>query len=130
MNPLRLPGHLQSALWAHMLRELPGEGVGVLAADTPGNLRAIYPLSNIADQPQRRYLADPLELLRALRAMEREQLTLGAIYHSHPKGPARPSETDLILAEYRVPYLIADVAGRVLRAYLLPENVEVPVLLR
>ncbi|WP_407571018.1 Mov34/MPN/PAD-1 family protein [Deinococcus altitudinis] len=129
MNPLRLPGHLQSALWAHVLRESPGEGVGVLAADTPGNLRAIYPLRNIDTRPLTRYLADPLELLRAFRAMERDHLTLGAIYHSHPNGPARPSETDLILAEYRVPYLIADVAGRVLRAYLLPENVEVPLLL-
>lgn len=112
-----------------MLRELPGEGVGVLAADTPGHLRAIYPLSNVASQPQRRYLADPLELLRAFRAMEREHLTLGAIYHSHPKGPARPSATDLMLAEYRVPYLIADIERRVLRAYLLPENLEVPLLL-
>jgi proteasome lid subunit RPN8/RPN11 len=125
MDQLTLPGHLQSALWAHVLRELPGEGVGVLAADSPGQLRAIYPLSNVAVQPQRQYLADPLELLRALRAMERDQLTLGAIYHSHPHGPARPSETDLLLAAYRVPYLIADVEGRVLRAYLLPENVEV-----
>ena len=129
MDQLRLPGHLQSALWSHVLREFPGESVGVLAADTPGNLRAIYPLSNIDAQPQRRYLADPLELLRALRAMKREQLTLGAVYHSHPYGPARPSETDLILAEYRVPYLIAGVEGRVLRAYLLPENVEVPLAL-
>ncbi|WP_407539239.1 M67 family metallopeptidase [Deinococcus radiomollis] len=129
MNPLRLPRHLQSALWAHVLRELPAEGVGVLAAEAPGELRALYPLSNVAAQPQRQYLADPLQLLRALRAMERDHLTLGAIYHSHPHGPARPSETDLLLAGYRVPYLIADVQGRVLRAYLLPENVEVSLTL-
>jgi proteasome lid subunit RPN8/RPN11 len=127
MDALRLPQHLQSALWAHVLREVPAESVGVLASDTPGNLCALYPLSNVASEPQRRYLADPLQLLRALRAMEREHLTLGAIYHSHPHGAARPSETDLNLAAYRVPYLIAGVQGRVLRAYLLPENVEVPL---
>ena len=125
--PLRLPRHLEEAIWSHARRRLPDECVGVLGADASGRLRALYPLSNIADQPQNRYLADPLDLLRALRAMEREDLHLAAIYHSHPHGPARPSRTDLSLAEYRVPYLIADVKGQVLRAYLLPENTELPV---
>ncbi|WP_425147315.1 Mov34/MPN/PAD-1 family protein [Deinococcus sp.] len=129
---LRLPGHLQAALWAHVRRELPAECVGVLGADaleTSGaQLRALYPLPNIAADPQHRYLADPASLLRALRAMEREGLTLAAIYHSHPQGRARPSSTDLALAQYRVPYLIADVERRQLRAYLLPATTEIEVV--
>ena len=126
-----LPARMQEAIWTHVLREMPNEGVGVLAAspDAPGTLQACYPLSNVAAQPARRYLADPLELLRALRAMRQGGLNLGAIYHSHPSGRARPSPTDLELARYPVPYLIADVQRRELRAYLLPGNTEIEVLL-
>ena len=122
---------MQEAIWTHAVRELPNEGVGVLAAHqgAPGTLRAFYPLSNVAAQPEQRYLADPLELLRALRAMRQGGLHLGAIYHSHPRGRARPSPTDLHLARYPVPYLIADVQRRELRAYLLPENTEIDLLL-
>ena len=126
-----LPARMQEAIWTHVLREMPNEGVGVLAAspDAPGTLQACYPLSNVAAQPARRYLADPLELLRALRAMRQGGLNLGAIYHSHPSGRARPSPTDLELARYPVPYLIADVQRHELRAYLLPGNTEIEVLL-
>ena len=122
---------MQEAIWTHVLREVPNEGVGVLAVHkgAPGTVLACYPLSNVAAQPERRYLADPLELLRALRAMQRSGLNLGAIYHSHPRGWARPSPTDLDLARYPVPYLIADVQRHELRAYLLPENTEIEVRL-
>ena len=126
-----LPARMQEAIWTHVLRELPNEGVGVLAVhqDAPDTLHACYPLSNVAAQPAQRYLADPLELLRALRAMRHSGLNLGAIYHSHPRGRARPSPTDLDLARYPVPYLIADVQRHELRAYLLPENTEIEMLL-
>ena len=126
-----LPQSMQEAIWTHVLREVPNEGVGVLAVHkgAPGTVLACYPLSNVAAQPASRYLADPLELLRALRAMQRSGLNLGAIYHSHPRGRARPSPTDLDLARYPVPYLIADVQRRELRAYLLPENTEIEVRL-
>ncbi|WP_424952290.1 Mov34/MPN/PAD-1 family protein [Deinococcus sp.] len=124
---LRLPRHLEQAVWAHALREWPRECVGVLGAGESGALQALYPLPNIARHPERRYLADPLGLLRALRAMRQGGLSLAAIYHSHPHGPAWPSASDLALAEYRVPYLIADVQARELRAYLLPENIEVSI---
>jgi len=126
-RPLRLPRHLEQAIWDHARRQLPSECVGVLGADGEGALVAVYPLANVAARPERCYVADPAELLRALKAMRRADLTLGAIYHSHPRGPATPSATDLSLAEYPVPYLIADVEGHVLRAYLLPQNQEVPI---
>lgn len=126
-RPLRLPRHLEQAIWEHARRQLPGECVGVVGADEDGALVAVYPLANVAARPERCYVADPTELLRALKAMRHSGLTLGAIYHSHPHGPAVPSATDLSLAEYPVPYLIADVEGRVLRAYLLPQNLEIAI---
>jgi len=132
---VRLPTHLQDAVWQHVQRALPNESVGVFGArsappdaeEDAFDLRAFYPLRNIAPDPARTYLADPTGLLRALRAMQQDGLTLGGIYHSHPHGPARPSRTDLNLAQYRVPYLIADPERRELRAYLLPENLELPL---
>ncbi len=130
--PLMLPRRLLASLWEHVERELPSECVGVLGGRDVGlgtAVEALYPLRNVARQPERRYLADPAGLLRALRAMERGGLTLAAIYHSHPHGPARPSLTDLALAGYPVPYLIADVPRRELRAFLLPGGRELDILM-
>lgn len=92
-----------------------------------GEAVALYPLPNIAPEPESTYLADPGHLLRALRAMEAGGLTLVALYHSHPRGPASPSPTDLRLAAYPVPYVIADLVTRTLVAYRLPEGGVVPI---
>jgi proteasome lid subunit RPN8/RPN11 len=129
---LTLPAVLAAALWAHAQREAPRECVGALGgvAVEGGGDRAValYPLANVSPWPEREYLADPLQLLRALKAMREGGLSLVALYHSHPRGPARPSATDTRLAAYPVPYVIADLQGRVLRAYRLPDGT--PVVLQ
>lgn len=127
---LILPPPLWDALWEHVRREAPRECVGALgghARPGEGEAVALYPLPNIATDPERHYLADPGHLLRALRAMQTGGLTLVALYHSHPRGPARPSPTDLRLAAYPVPYVIADLVTRTLVAYRLPEGEVVPI---
>lgn len=127
---LILPPPLADALWEHAGREAPRECVGVLGGHTRpgvGEAVALYPLPNIAPEPESTYLADPGHLLRALRAMEAGGLTLVALYHSHPRGPASPSPTDLRLAAYPVPYVIADLVTRTLVAYRLPEGGVVPI---
>ena len=96
--------------------------LGGWRGDGGWHAEALYPLSNVAAAPQREYLADPVELLRALKAMRAEHLELVAIYHSHPIGPAQFSRTDRERAAYDVPYLIADLQGTHLHAYLLPEG--------
>ncbi|GGI79740.1 Mov34/MPN/PAD-1 family protein [Deinococcus wulumuqiensis] len=125
-----LPSVLAAALWTHVRRELPRECVGALGGWVRGEqvqVRALYPLPNVSPQPEREYLADPGELLRVLRAMQREGLELVALYHSHPHGPAAPSSSDRQLAAYPVPYLIADPRHGHLRAYLLPGGEEVEI---
>ena len=105
-------------------------GTGRTAEDTDGEqarAEALYPLPNISATPVHEYLADPLYLLRAFKAMREGGLALVALYHSHPHGPARPSPTDLRLAAYPVPYVIADLRDRVLRAYRLPQGTAVEV---
>lgn len=125
---LALPAPLRVRLWAHARTDAPRECVGLLggrATSTGGAVHALYPLANVAERPERAYRADDLELLRALKAMAREDLELVGIYHSHPAGPGTPSEEDVRLARYPVPHLIADLKGASLRAFLLPEGVEV-----
>ncbi|WP_375791563.1 Mov34/MPN/PAD-1 family protein [Deinococcus metallilatus] len=128
---LILPPVLVDALWAHAERDAPRECVGALGGHLDGEgaeAVALYPLANVSPDPERTYLADPGHLLRALRAMQAGGLTLVALYHSHPRGPAYPSPTDTRLAVYPVPYVIADLGSRTLRAYRLPEGT--PVVLR
>lgn len=131
---LILPAALADALWAHAAREFPRECVGALggtgrtAEDAGGELaraEALYPLPNVSARPVHEYLADPVGLLRAFKAMREGGLALVALYHSHPHGPARPSPTDVRLAAYPVPYVIADLQTRVLRAYRLPQGAAV-----
>lgn len=129
---LILPPVLVGALWAHAEREAPRECVGALGGrvtDSGEEAVALYPLANVSSDPERTYLAHPGHLLRALRAMEASGFTLVALYHSHPRGPAGPSLTDTRLAAYPVPYVIADLRTRTLRAYRLPEGSPVPLRL-
>lgn len=125
---LSLPAPLVRRLWAQVRAELPRECVGLLGG-LDGQAVTLYPLHNVAPEPLRAYQADSLELLRALKAMRAEGLALVGIYHSHPRGPARPSPDDRRLAAYPVPYLIADPLRAELRAYRLPELTEVPLIL-
>lgn len=125
---LFLPAPHAAQVWAQARREAPRECVGALGGVRLGGswsnggwaVRAVYPLSNLSPRPETEYLADPGGLLRALRAMEAAELELAGLYHSHPRGPARPSATDRERAAYDVPALIADLASGELRAFSLP----------
>ena len=127
---LHLPRALEAALWDHARRDAPRECVGALG----GHVRkdgfhalALYPLPNVAPRPEQEYLAAPDAFVRALKAMREGGLDLVGLYHSHPRGPAWPSDTDRRLAAYPVPHLIADLRGGVLRAFSLPGGQEVPL---
>nr|WP_243027487.1 M67 family metallopeptidase [Thermus albus] len=109
----------------HLDKEVPREGVGLWAGRR--EVERVIPLPNVHPEPLVGYLAEPLALLRALKELEREGLSLLAIYHSHPKGPALPSPTDIREARWRVPYVIFGTDG--VRAFLLPEGREVPLSL-
>ena len=82
----------------------PNECIGLVFSGNAG-LRT-KALKNVAQNPQVTYLAEPLELLQALKQADENDDDLVAIYHSHPQGPNHPSETDLAKAYYDVPALI------------------------
>ena len=128
---LELSRALQQQLWAHAQQAAPEECVGVLGGQsTPLGWRAARytPLPNSAPRPTVQYQAEPAALIRALRAFRAGGLELAALFHSHPAGPAHPSASDIAQAGYDVPYLIADLRGGTLRAFLLPTNTEVSLL--
>jgi proteasome lid subunit RPN8/RPN11 len=113
---------------SHLRAALPREGVG-LWLGRAGRVLQVWPLPNVHLRPWERYQAEPQSLLEAVRYSERAGLELVAIFHSHPNGPAQPSETDRAQAFWRVPYVIFDMRSEHLRAFWLPQGEEVPVWL-
>lgn len=63
-------------------------------------LMRIVPIKNVADAPQTQFMLDPHEQIQALTQISRQNLDLVGIFHSHPHGPARPSDSDLQAAAY------------------------------
>lgn len=123
---LRVPPECLKQTLAHLRAVLPHEGVGLWVGRL-GQVMQVWPLKNTHELPEQRYQADPQTLIELLRKVESEGLELVAIYHSHPNGPAWPSETDRAQAFWRVPYAIFAMPGGELRAYWLPQGEEVAV---
>ena len=108
MHELVIPIDIYDAMVAHCVRESPIEACGLLGG-YPSFVSLIYPLKN-ESASETRYNADPQELIKAvveLRAAKKEIL---AIYHSHPRWPAIPSQTDLDQNHYgEVPRIIVSL---------------------
>ena len=95
------------ALVAHARDEAPNECCGYLRA-TDGVVEEVVR----ADNPRRSpygYELDPASLLAA-NQLDDDGYGVG-IYHSHPRSPAEPSQTDINLAQYpHWTYLIVSLA--------------------
>ena len=111
-------------------RALPNECVGVLAGPRAGLVSVVYPLENVANDPTRQYLAEPVGIVRAVKSIRLERLELVAIYHSHPRGPAVPSRTDIELNAWEVPQVILDAVTGEVRAWDLFQGVREVELLK
>jgi proteasome lid subunit RPN8/RPN11 len=83
---------------AHARDELPNECCGLIAAED-GRAVKLFRTSNAEASPVR-YGLDPREQYRIMMEIERGGWMLGAIYHSHTRSPAYPSQTDVNLAFY------------------------------
>jgi proteasome lid subunit RPN8/RPN11 len=134
VDRLYLPQSMRDAILIHLLEAAPNEGVGLLAVgasytDGDDTLAAramrFFPGTNIEASPSR-FTMDPAEVITALREMREADQALGAIVHSHLRGPATPSTTDLREAYYPdALLLIASLADQpaVLRAWrVVPED--------
>lgn len=105
-----IPEGMADALRAHARNALPNEACGLLAGDaSSGRVRRFHPTTNEHASPYR-FSVDPRDLVRLTYAMEAQGHELVAVFHSHPRGEARPSATDL--REARYPMALHVLAGR------------------
>lgn len=102
VHTLRLPSTLREQIMIHLVREAPNEGVGLLAVshrDGIASATAFFPGENIDASPTR-FTMHPRDVVTALDTIAEHGWELGAIVHSHVKGPASPSRTDLGQSHY------------------------------
>lgn len=99
LTGLKVREHHMQEMQAHVHQNLPEEACGLLAASA-GTSQAVFPITNTLHSPVK-FFMDPFELLQALQTLDERGWELHAVFHSHPVGPAVPSETDL--REYLLP---------------------------
>lgn len=81
------------AMRAHVEKCLPEEGCGLLGGRGKV-VELVVPVTNRLHSAVR-YDMEPKELLQALMDFDARGLEMLASFHSHPGGPAEPSETDI-----------------------------------
>lgn len=114
--PLIVPRRLRDEMVVHVRSSLPHEGCGLLAISNGvegATVVHFYPGENIDESPTR-FTMKPEQVLTALLDIEHRHWHLGAIIHSHPRGPAEPSATDL--AEARYPEALLGIIGYAMTA--------------
>lgn len=79
-------------------RDVDGEGHDVveqhIGDDEHAVVEAVHRTTNAAETPRTRYLIDPEEQLTIIESIEAAGREVVGFYHSHPRGPPVPSETD------------------------------------
>jgi proteasome lid subunit RPN8/RPN11 len=83
---------LAERLLDHARVGAPAEVCGVLGG-ADGRVTHAEPVPNVASTPEARYELDPAATVDAIERVEDAGDHLG-FYHSHPRGPPRPSATD------------------------------------
>jgi len=109
---LRISRKLTNQL-LHLAQQSPGSEICGFVGSKNGLPTSCYPVRNIAEHPEQRFLFDPAQQIAAMKKMRETNENLFAIYHSHPSAPAAPSSTDLELAAYpEIYYLIISLSTK------------------
>ena len=93
---MRIAQALRDVIVEHARADAPNECCGVVAT-RDGVVVGVHPAANVAASPLR-FEIDSLELLRLVTEIEDRGEDLGAIYHSHTRSAAFPSQTDVNFA--------------------------------
>jgi proteasome lid subunit RPN8/RPN11 len=94
---VRIARSLLDEIVAHARDDVPNECCGMVAGQN-GEATRIYRARN-AEQSPFRYVIHPQDQFRITMEIEDQGEEIAAIYHSHTKSPAEPSQTDINLAE-------------------------------
>jgi [CysO sulfur-carrier protein]-S-L-cysteine hydrolase len=108
---MRISDEVRAELVAHARADAPNECCGMIAAAN-GRLTTYFPAANEFKSPMR-FQLDSADQLRIMKQIEARGEEIGAIFHSHPKSEAYPSQTDVNLARWwpGVLWLICSLAG-------------------
>ena len=114
---LVLDPSVRDAIVTHAREGTPEEVCGVLggaygAPDGSSHARTARRVPNVAAAPRTRYELDAVEQFRTMEAIEDADGDVVGFYHSHPRGPPRPSATDEALATWAgYSYVIVSLDG-------------------
>jgi proteasome lid subunit RPN8/RPN11 len=122
---MRITREMLDEIAAHAREEAPNECCGMIGA-RDGAATSLYRARNAEASPLR-YVVHPQDQFRIMERMDEHGEQLGAIYHSHTKSPAYPSQTDINLAEgwpdpLYVICSIADAEAPDVRAFAIREG--------
>lgn len=94
---MRIARSLLDEIVAHAREDVPNECCGMVSG-RDGEATRVYPARNAEASPFR-YTIHPQDQFRITMEIEDRGEDIAAIYHSHTKSPAEPSQTDINLAE-------------------------------
>jgi proteasome lid subunit RPN8/RPN11 len=111
LQRVRIGRELVEEIVAHACEEAPNECCGLIGGGG-GRATTLYRARNEFESPLR-YNVHPQDLIRITNEIEARDEELAAIYHSHTRSEAYPSQTDVNLAaNWPDPlYLICSLAG-------------------
>jgi [CysO sulfur-carrier protein]-S-L-cysteine hydrolase len=95
---MRISRALLEEIVQHAREDLPNECCGIVASEDGAAVR-VFRATNAEASPVR-YSLDPREQYEITMEIEDAGWDLGAIYHSHTRSEAYPSQTDVNLAFY------------------------------
>ena len=111
---LVVPAEIRDWILERAREGAPEEICGVFGGDFDpegrSRVRSQYPATNVAETPRTQYRIDPEEQLELFERLESRGEEIVGFYHSHPRGPPRPSATDRAQATWPDrSYLIASL---------------------
>lgn len=116
-----------------LAQQSPDTEICGLVAAIDSRPSQVYPITNVAEKPQRHFLLDAKQQIDAMRQMRDTDETLFAIYHSHPNGSPEPSQEDIEKAAYPdALYLILSLTSANnsgINAYYIREGTIEPVII-
>ena len=121
---MKVPRALVEEMVEHARQDLPNECCGMVGG-RDGEATTVYSLENAEASPFR-YSIAPKDLYDTIKRIEESGEELVAIYHSHTKSEAYPSQTDVNLAGWPdAVYLIVslrDLENPELRGFWIREG--------
>lgn len=98
MDKLRIPRKIYNDMIDYCYACLPYEACGILGG-IGSDVKEIYIMTNV-EKSNISYMMEPAEQFNVMKELRMSNLSLTAIFHSHPSSIPYPSSKDLALAFY------------------------------